>query len=415
MTEWKKDKSQQGLYQRSRDDGAVWAVKARVKGGPPITVTIGKVSLFSPPKARTLAKKILADLAQGINPNQEVKRKQEVEKARSLTLKDAVTKYSEIASWKPKTKDDALSTIKRWFSAWYDKPLAEITKRDVELRFQYIKGKVAHNKAVRDKKRKANNLPIKTFINEPGTGEAQRAIRYLSAVFNSYIEDDAGDEKLLPKGNPCDVIKTKKLRKTLRPRETFLNEQQRASLYDLLASATGSPDYPGSITKDDADLIWLLIHTGLRLDEARTLTWDAVDLLRQRFTAYNTKNHTNHTLPMTNATKSMFERRYESRGRSKYVFPSPILRDRNMRPMSASRSFERVCAEVGFTFSAHDLRRTVATVAYENGYDINAIGQVLNHSKAGVTAQYIQHTEKKLKEVLIDIQNALFPIPTEDE
>ena len=76
--------------------------------------------------------------------------------------------------------------------------------------------------------------------------------------------------------------------------------------------------------------------------------------------------------------------------------------------MSASRTFQRISAEVGFDFTAHDLRRTVATVASQLGYDIDAIGALLNHAKQGVTASYVQRTRTKIKEILDDIQEGLF-------
>lgn len=411
MSDWIKDRLQAGLYKRNRDSGSVWAVKARVKGGPPVTVTIGNSDIFNPQQARNLAKKILAKLAQGINPNIERKRQAEVEAARTLPLSKAIEEYSKIASWKDKTRADALSTLKRRFEDWYEIPLANITKEQCQARFIKIKKDVASLKSKRDKKRKSEKLRITTYKNEIGLGEAQRAFRYLSAVFNSYSHDDAGSEKLLPKGNPCLILKTKKLRKALKPRERFLDDAQRNCLYDILAAAS-HPDYKGNINKDDADLVWLLIHTGLRLDEAKDMKWDQVNFTKETFTAINTKNHKDHTLPFTHATSSLFTKRNALKPKSAFVFPSPLDLKKSM---SASRTFQRLSKEVGFEFTAHDLRRTVATVASERGYDINSIGGVLNHSKKGVTAGYVQQTHKHLKKILIDIQNALFNIPPEDE
>lgn len=409
MQDWVKDKVQAGLYKRPRDTGAVWAVKARIKGGNPITLTIGKTNLFTPQKARSEAKRLLALLAQGVNPSDEQKNQKIIKSARSLTLGAAIEQYAKIASWKDKTRHDATSTLLRRFGDWYNRPLASITKEECQTRFLKIKAQVVSVKGKRDKQRAKENLPIKQPNNEIGLGEAQRAFRYLSAVFASYSQDSAGEGKLLPNGNPCLVLKTKKLRKALKPKERYLNAMQRCSLYDTLA-ASFSEEYPGYIKQVDADLIWLLIHTGLRLDEARTLAWTAVDFIQETFTAYDTKNHSDHTLPMTEATKIMFLRRFESGESGHYVFPSPL--DSEL-PMSASRSFDRVCAESGFEFSAHDLRRTVATVAAELGYDLEAIGSILNHAKRGVTAGYIQHTHKRLKKILIDIQDALFAQPYE--
>ena len=414
MTEWIKDPQQLGLYKRVRATKEVWAVKARLKGAKsPVTVTIGDTSIFTPKEARIRARKILAQLADEINPNKEQQKRAAAQAARSITLGDAIKHYCDSADWKNKTREDATSTFKRWFKSWDSSLLSEITKEQVQKKFLQIKTDVLKTKNKRDAERVKKGLPIKTYQNEIGTGEAQRAFRYLSAVFNSYLQDDAGEEKLLPKGNPCNILKSKRLRKTLKPRERYLDLMQRGALYSIFAYANEEGSQ-SKITTDDCDLIWLLIHTGLRLDEARTMEWSAVDFTRERFTAYNTKNHTNHTLPMTEVTKNMFETRYQRRDSQKYVFPSPIEAERELKAMSASRTFQRVSAEVGFDFSAHDLRRTVATVAGENGYDIDAIGQMLNHSRHGVTAGYIQRTENKMKEMLETIQTAIFPMHYEN-
>jgi len=87
------------------------------------------------------------------------------------------------------------------------------------------------------------------------------------------------------------------------------------------------------------------------------------------------------------------------------VFPSPL---NSSQPMSASKTFKRVSEEVGFNFSAHDLRRTVATIAAECGYDISNVGALLNHSQRNVTEGYVQRTLPRLKRILEDIEEALF-------
>jgi len=404
MDDWIKDEVVKGLYIRKRDSGEVWAIKSRIKGGPPITITIGEKELFPKAKARAIAKVNLALLAQGINPNEEARKAKLVTQAREFPLSKAIEQYSDSASWKEKTRSDALSTLKRHFSEWYSRPLASITKQEVQAKFKEIKTTVAKTKAKRDKKRLENGLPIKTYTNEIGRGEAQRAFRYLAAIFNTFTQDDAGEEKLLPKGNPCDVLKAKKLRKTLTPKNRFLDQTQRDNLYELLSSLDHD-EHPGSITREDEHLVWLLIHTGLRLDEALTMKWSSVNLEEETFTAINTKNGRNHKLPMTEATKTMFNNRHRTKGRNTYVFSSPVNKKNHM---TASRTFQRFSSVLGFEFTAHDLRRTVATVAADRGYDLNRIGDLLNHSRQNVTAGYVQQTHNRTKEILKDIEIGLF-------
>jgi len=410
--DWVKDTVQAGLYKRIRETGDVWTVKSRIKGGKPITFTIGKVSLFSKSHAREEARRVLALLAQGIDPSEARRQHAVAEAARTLTLGKAIEDYAASTSWKPKTKLDATATLKRRFSDWYPRHLSSITKEECKARFLKIKADVKAVKTKRDSLRVSSGRAIKLYKNEVGLGEAQRAFRYLSAMFNTYTQDDAGEERLLPKGNPCLILKVKRLRKTLRPRKTFLEYEQRVLLYETLSHAA-HPDYRGTIKKDDGDLTWLLIHTGLRLDEARTMKWSNIDLEREIFTAIDTKNHRDHTLPMTAATKCMFERRSLARiDGNEYLFPSPVDAS---HPMTASRTFERICKEINCEFTAHDLRRTFATVASELGYDLNTIGAALNHSGGSVTSNYVQHSPRRLKNILEDIQNALFAEPFDTE
>ena len=220
-----------------------------------------------------------------------------------------------------------------------------------------------------------------------------------------FIEDDIDGTLMLPHGNPCSYHKRRRVRKVLKPRERYLNSLERSKLYSFFAIPE-HPDYPIKTNKDDPDLILLLIYTGLRLDEALSLKWTDVDFENKEFTAFNTKNGKDHTLPMTDATEDLFRNRFALHGTKKYVFPSPVDKRQHM---TASRVFARVSNHVGFDFTAHDLRRTVATVASELNYDINSIGLVLNHSRGTVTSRYIQGDPERLRKILTDIQDALFP------
>jgi hypothetical protein len=406
MPNYIKDRVQPSLYQRIRKNSPnVWAVIARQRGGKVVTNTIGSVDVFTPQQARKIAKEVLAQLALGNRPIDERRRQERLRQVHSFTLQEAIEDYTKTVDWKPKTKLDALSTFKRRFGDWLNKPLGSITKADALRRFADIKKDVARLKKARDKYREEHGLKIKTYQNEIGLGEAQRAFRYLSAVFNMFTEEDIDGSLMLPHGNPCNYLKKRRVRKTLKPRERYLNGLERSKLYSFFATPY-NPDYPIETNNDDADLIFLLIYTGLRSDEALSLKWTDVDFENREFTALNTKNHKDHTLPMTDATKDLFTNRFTLHGTKKYVFPSPVNKSRHM---TASRVFARVSNQVGFDFTAHDLRRTVATVASELNYDMTSIGLVLNHSRGTVTSRYVQGDPERLRKILTDIQDALFP------
>lgn len=396
---WVKDSVQQGLYVRDRGGKKSWVVRARVKGGKPITYTIGGIDLFTPVEARREAREALIQLAKGTNPNEELKRQKALEHARSLSLAAAINEYISLASWKPSTEAEARRTLERNFSSWMERPISSITPDECLKRFLAIKERIRanHDSRLRSGKK------LKDKNNEVGLGEAQRAFRYLGAVLNSYTQERVGDMFLMPYGNPCDILKIKKQRKALKPRERFLDFDQRVALDEFIGSIN-APGYMGTVTSTEAGLVWLLIHTGLRLDEARLLTWDMVDLETGLFTIENTKNGRRHTLPMTERVSKLLNN-LKCESRSRWVFPSPL--DPSC-PISASRTFQKFSREIEFEFTAHDLRRTVATVATECGYDLEAVGSILNHSKKGVTARYTQRTHTRVREILQQIEANLF-------
>jgi len=408
MPSYIKDTKVKGLYQRIRKNSPnMWAVVARPRGDKTVTHTIGSVEIITAQQARKIAKEVLLQFALGNRPIDERRRQERLRQVNSFTLQDAINDYTKTVDWKPKTKLDALSTFKRRFGDWLNKPLGSISKVDALRRFVDIKRDVARKKKARDKYREENGIKIKTYENEIGLGEAQRAFRYLSAIFNMFTEEDFDGSLMLPHGNPCNYLKKRRVRKTLKPRERFLNSHERSKLYENFIEYD-HPDFPIDINQDDSDLIFLLMYTGLRLDEALSLKWIDIDFEDKIFTARNTKNHKDHTLPMTDATEDLFNRRFVLYRTKKYVFPSPVNRREHM---TASRVFARVSNQVGFDFTAHDLRRTVATVAASLNYDINSIGLVLNHSRGNVTSRYIQGDPERLRRILTDIQDALFPHP----
>lgn len=180
-----------------------------------------------------------------------------------------------------------------------------------------------------------------------------------------------------------------------------MDESDRMDLVDLL-TRVDHPEYEGALSQDDADFLLLLLMTGLRVAEARTLNWANVDLEKGTFRAVDTKNGSDHTLPMTDSTRRMFQdRNKKDAGNSEWIFPSPLD---SSKSASMSRTIERAIDESGVKFTAHDLRRTVATVASDLGYDLDKVSAVLNHAKQGVTASYVQRTIGSVKGTLEDIE-----------
>jgi len=375
-----------------------------------VSVTLGKVELISTADARAKAKVVLAKLSEGINPNQEriaaavsKKRAEEFIKARSITLTGALDQYLNLKQLKPKTEKDLRETINRNFGEWMLRPLLELTREMVLERFSAIKARVKRNRERTSERLQAEGKRTVTYKSVDGIGEAQRAFRYLSAVIRSVMNDEVDGEPLLTR-NPVDVLRDKKIRKSLQPRERYLNEDQLDRLFEFMTERS-HPEYKGRVTRDDADFIVLLATTGMRLEEVRQIKWADVDFRGDVFRAEDTKNHRAHTLPMTGVTRRIFLRRNATKPNSAvYVFQS--IREID-QPASMSRTFERVTKELGFEFSPHDLRRTFATIASEMGVDIEKIAAALNHKKRNVTAGYIQTTANMLRGTMETIETVI--------
>lgn len=399
MQIWEPDLKVSGLYKRIGSSKTVWAVKARIKGGNPITVTLGRTDVLSVTMARKEALNKLAQLAAGVNPNEEARELREQKKlieeadaARGLTLRQALQQYLSLKELKPATVKSYTTTVERNFGDWLNKPLRKITRDEVLERYQTIK------KRVTGKKR----LETTAFANPAGEGEAQRAFRYLGAIINSFASDVVGGKPLLD-SNPVDVLKHKKVRKLLRARKRYLTTNQ---LQDLryIAEHCSHPEWNGTTKEEDADFVMLLLMTGLRVDELRTLAWTNVDFDEGTLRAVDTKNRNEHILPLTGSIGTVLKRR-KNGNESEYVFPSPRMPN---QPASMSRALDRVCTDLGFVFTPHDLRRTFATVASEMGVDVSKIGDALNHAKSGITSRYIQPTPTMLAQALQAVQDALF-------
>jgi len=416
--EWVKDTKLNGLYRRRRKNTADWYVKARQKGGNPRSIRLGRCDVVGVSQARSLARKVLSDLAAGINPNTqrqqgiiEERKVKQLEAARNITLQQALDECLALKDYKPKSRQDMISMFQRNFSDWMAKPIRSITREDVLRRFAEIKTRVANRSNNTQKKRADLGLPTRRYKSADGQGEAQKAFRYLQTVINSFMNDEIGGEPIL-RANPCNVLKDKKVRSVLKPRDSFLDESPRADLLECLAKVT-HPEYTGQITHSDADFVLLLLLTGLRVDEAKTLRWSNINFKEGWFRAENTKNHTDHTLPMTTSTERLFKSRSKLIGESsEWVFPSP---QDSSKHASMSRTVQRVVDESGVAFTPHDLRRTVATIASELGYDLVKISAVLNHAKSGVTAGYVQGTVGSLKRTLEDIERMVlrsFEVPS---
>jgi len=387
------DSQLRGLYQRERVTGNKWVVKAKQRGvNTPVTITLGRVDVIDARSARRLAKEKLAMLAAGINPNLEAWKSREEGQQLGITLQEAVEEHLELRDLKPSTIKSYRQVISRSFEDWADKSIGNISRQDIVRRYQSIQQGIA-KRALQPEK-----------ANPRGLADAQKAMRYLSAVLNSYANDTYLGQPLLPDGNPVLVLKDKKARKKLQERKRFLESEERRDLFAEL-SRVRLPGYTGKLKPAQADFVLLLMVTGLRLDEARLLKWE--NITDSTYTITNTKNGEDHTLPITSTVQSLFDRNQND---SPYVFSGKIVEVASM-----SSVIKNAADAISIKFTAHDLRRTAATVAAQHSFSTDQIGRLPNHSNKSATDAYAQRTAEALRPILQTIEDEILATYDADE
>ena len=327
-------------------------VQKRINGKEHRT-TLGRYGILTPEQARREAQKFLSQVAQGADPiAAKVKAR-----AESVTLKEALAAYFESRQLKPRTIKDINQAFKG-FENWEKKPLSSITREMVSKRHHDL-GEKSHARA---------NL----------------AMCYLRAIFNfaiAHYTDKDGQPFIAD--NPVKRLSQTRSWYRVDRRETVINPHQLKPWFAavLSLSNTGARDY-----------FLTIILTGLRRTEAMDLKWSDVDLERKTLTVRDTKNHRDHTLPLSDYLLNILNSRKVS-AEGEFVFQSSKGRLQNLRYAK-----ETATTNSGVSFTIHDLRRTFATIA--NSLDIPGytVKMLLNHKMTGdVTAGYIVADVERLR------------------
>lgn len=359
-----------------------YIIQRRVNGKT-VRDTLGKVGPdFTPDMARKAALALASDFAQGVNPI--AKRKREKERAR--TLADAFDAYltapkkkgeGKGGAKKPRTRRDIETIRDRHFSDWLKKPVTEIT-----------------GAMVRDRHAK---------IAKSGPVQANLAFRYFRAVINHLMADSDEDEPIL-KVNPVQRLNRLNQWAEAKPKTGHIRD---ASLSTWVAAVqTDLVGLKGEAEVRDA-LIFILL-TGARVgdvlgserDGYPALRWADVDLTRRVVTFRNPKNRREHELPIGTALSAMLEERKKIAG-ADLVFSDT----KGNAPAHFVSAITRINAKTGIRVTAHDLRRTFASVA--NRLDIGAykLKRLMNHVSGGdVTAGYVQVTTEDLRSAMQRIE-----------
>jgi integrase len=347
--------------------------------------TIGRFGIVTVERARQEAIRMAGQFASGVHPVKERKRAE----LRRVTLQQAIDAYLKDRGLKPRTVKDVQVTMPRYFGDWRRLPITEIRPAMIEDRYaELIEGK-------------------------PSGAAAKLAMRYLRAILNYASAKFGDDDKPLLATNPVKRLSVTRKGWTAGRRRRSLVKP--ADFKDWFAAVLGLEDI--HLAAEACDCLLLMALTGVRPSEALGLTWRGVDFTDGTVTFYDTKNGTDHVLPMGEWLATRIKARRTVSG-GLLVFSDAIGTPLRLASLRAGITAVTAAAEIRFMPS--DLRRSFSSTAEALDVGPYSMKALLNHTpvNADVTSGYTIVTVDRLRPTMQAIEDRLLQLgglkPTAD-
>ena len=319
-----------------------------------VRATVGKFPTMSADEARKRAKRLLIDMEDGKNPNDERKAR----RSGALTLGGVFETF--LATRKDKVQELTKSTeahyklvFNKHLAPWKSRHVGEITP----AMCQDLHQRIGENR---------------------GTNVANQALRLLRRLMN-FSRGRHG----LPVVNPVSGI------------EWYADGRRSVVIKPA--------DFPGWFKMVDElanetarDYLLLVLFTGLRRNEAFGLTWGNIDLEEKTLLIPGTKNGEPHSLPLSEFLHQLLKDRQQRWGATTgYVFPSWSGAGHLVNVQHTMR----MLYDAGYPYTIHDLRRTFITTAESLDISTYAVKRLANHKQSDVTGKhYIVFDVDRLRE-----------------
>jgi integrase len=304
---------------------------------------IGGAEKLTPTQAREAAKKALAKVALGEDPQQE-----RVEKrVPAMAMRKVVDRYFEaLEVRKRKLRDNSMIAIKRYLTGLYYKPLHSI---DIN--------------AIR---RIDVSACISANIRAHGNTAAARARTVLSAFFAWCVGEGLVEQNPVIGTNVPDEAEA---------RSRVLSDEELAKIW----LACWDDDY--------GRVIRLLILLGARKSEVGGMHWDELEFEQVQpawtLPAERSKNRKPLTLPLLGQVLDIIRSIPRKPGRN-HLFG--LHADKGFTSWFLKDELDERSGVTGWT--VHDLRRSFSTGLGDLGVQPHVIEEVLNHKRRGVAGTY---------------------------
>lgn len=325
-------------------------------------------------QARALAKKVLADVAQGADP-QEKKRA-----GRAHTLRTFIAE--EFEPWalaNRKAGSDTVARLKSSFAKLLDTKLGDITAWDIEkLRAGWVK---------------------KTNLKSTGN----RPIAYLKGMFSRAVEWGHLTDSPLKSVKLAKTDAVAKIRVITPEEEVALwavldtrEERIRAGRrsHNEWLQDRKLPERPNLDAVVFADflkpMITILLHSGIRRGEAFSVQWRDINFKAQTLTVRGetSKSGKTRVIPLNAvALNTLTAWREQSPKENALVFPSPVT---GGRLDNTNTAWQTILKAAGIkALRLHDFRHTFASRCLAAGADICTVKELLGHADIKTTSIYL--------------------------
>jgi integrase len=316
-------------------------------------------SPWTPEKARTEAKRLLGQIADGIDPAN----LRDAAK-RSLTVSELVERYFDqgVSHKRETTLYVERGMAKRHIEPLLGRRMVESLRRSDIERF---KADIAAGKTAGDHRTGPRGLARV----RGGKGAANRTVALLAAMLSFAFDQDICTD------NPATKIRHFKLP----PRVRYLSSAELTRLGEALARAEAAGENVYGIFA-----IRLLILTGARKTEILSLRWEWVDFENRQIRLPTSKTGAKAISLGAPALELLAGIPRDQA--SPYVFPSTVANTHYVGLPKVWRHVRDLAKLEGVRL--HDLRHSFASVGASSGDSLYVIGKLLGHTQQRTTEKY---------------------------
>jgi len=369
-----KDSSLSGFGLRITKSKKTFQVR-RKRNGKDIRVKIGEYPAMNLKQAKDKAYKVLSDIENGINPNEQRKEHEN----QTVTLDFVFNAYLASKSLKDKTVLGYKQIITCYLKDWQSKPLIKLNEDEVTYIHQQV-----------SKRSKA---------------QADLMARVLRAIFNfAKYEYRGTDDVFIFNENPVKILSHKRQWNHVPRKQTRIRPTELKQYLTAVSEVRNNPEYD-RFTRSVCDAVEFALFTGLRKQEVLNIEWQRVNLKDGYFWIDETKNGDPLELPITDTLRKILMRCWSERDESaRYVFVSKTAGRAIKEPKFVLKKITNATKHDDnneLIAHWHDLRRTYATLAESIGVGGYTLKRLLNHRikrTNDVTAGYVVLSADELQE-----------------